>query len=180
MPQEEQWRQYFNPEAILKQLCVDQSVGDAVDFGSGYGTFAIPAAKAISGTIYALDVEPEMARVVEQKVKEQKLANLKIGLRDFVSEGSGLSESSVDYVMLFNILHLENPVGLLREAYRILTPSRKVGIIHWNYDSSTPRGPPMSIRPKPEQVRQWAESVGFIFECQLDLKPHHYGVILRK
>lgn len=180
MPQEQQWRQYFNPEAILKQLCVDQSVGDAVDFGSGYGTFTIPAAKIISGTIYALDVEPEMARAVEQKAKEQKLANLKMILRDFVSEGSGLSETSVDYVMLFNILHLENPVGLLKEAYRILKPDGKAGVIHWNYDLSTPRGPPMDIRPKPAQIKQWAESVGFVFERQIDLKPYHYGVMLRK
>ena len=101
-------------------------------------------------------------------------------MRDFISDGSGLKDLSVDFVMLFNILHVEKPTNLLKEAFRILRPSGKVGIIYWNYGASTPRGPSMDIRPKPEQCRQWAESVGFIFEKQADLKPYHYGVVLRK
>lgn len=180
MPHEEQWIQYFNPEDILKQLGVDHTIGNVVDFGSGYGTFSIPAARKINGTLYAIDVELQMVQALQRKAMTQNLNNLRAILRDFVSEGSGLGESTVDYVMLFNILHLENPTSLLREACRILKPNRKVGIIHWNYDPSTPRGPPMNIRPKPEQVRRWAESVGFIFERQLDLRPYHYGMVLRK
>jgi hypothetical protein len=38
----------------------------------------------------------------------------------------------------------------------------------------------MDMRPKPNQCREWAESVGFIFEKQVDLKPYHYGIVLRK
>ena len=53
--------------------------------------------------------------------------------------------------MPFNILHLEKPEVLLKEAKRILTKNGKVGIIHWNYGSKTPRGPSMDIRPNPEQ-----------------------------
>ncbi|MBE3116001.1 methyltransferase domain-containing protein, partial [Candidatus Bathyarchaeota archaeon] len=98
----------------------------------------------------------------------------------FVSEGSGLKDLSVDFVMLFNILHVEKPIDLLKEAYRILRHGGKVGIIHWNYDATTPRDPPMDIRPRPEQCRRWAESAGFIFEQQLDLKPYHYALLLRK
>ena len=36
-------------------------------------------------------------------------------LRDFMSEGSGLEDSSVDFAMLFNILHVEEPTKLLRK-----------------------------------------------------------------
>jgi len=134
----------------------------------------------ISGKIYALDIEPSMINSVEKKAKEHNLHNVVPILRDFITKGSGLNDSSIDFVMLFNILHLEQPTILLKEAYRILKPSGKVGVIHWNYDPKTPRGPPMDIRPKPEQVRQWAESVGFVFERKLDLKPYHYAIILRK
>jgi hypothetical protein len=56
----------------------------------------------------------------------------------------------------------------------------KVGIVHWNYDTAMPAGPPMDIRPRPEQCKRWAESVGFIFEKKFDLKPYHYGLVLKK
>jgi ubiquinone/menaquinone biosynthesis C-methylase UbiE len=58
----------------------------------------------------------------------------------------------VDYAMLFNILHAEQPERLLREARRILAPHGLLGIIHWNYDPSTPRGPSMEIRPARNSV----------------------------
>ena len=180
MPNEEQWEKYFEPKDTLKRLGLNHSIKDAVDFGSGYGTFTIPAAQIISGKIYALEIDPEMINALQQKAQNQHLKNLKIIQRDFVSEGSGLSDLSVDFVMLFNILHSEKPTKLLKEAYRILKQGGKVGIIHWNFDRSTPRGPPMEIRPKPEQIRRWAESVEFIFEKQLDLRPYHYALVLSK
>jgi ubiquinone/menaquinone biosynthesis C-methylase UbiE len=97
-----------------------------------------------------------------------------------MTEGTGLENESVDYVMLFNILHIENPEALLEETHRILRPEGRLGIIHWNYDASTPRGPSMSIRPKPEQCIQWAMSARFRDPIRYALKPYHYGIVLKK
>jgi ubiquinone/menaquinone biosynthesis C-methylase UbiE len=97
-----------------------------------------------------------------------------------MSEGSGLEEASVDYATLFNILHTKEPKKLLKEAYRTLRPGRKLGIIHWNHDPTTPAGPSMNIRPRPEQCIRWAKSVGFDFEQKHDLKPYHYGIVMVK
>ena len=180
MPEEEEWNKFFDPAKALKLLGLNSSVEDVADFGCGYGTFTIPAAKIIAGKIFALDIEPEMIEIVQRKAKTLNLGNVKAIVRDFMSEGSGLRDASVDYVFLFNVLHLEKPETLLNESYRILKHGGKVGIIHWNYDSTTPRGPPMAIRPRPEQCRRWAESVGFIFEQKFDLKPYHYGLVLHK
>lgn len=180
MPKEEEWNNFFDPSKVLGLLGLGQNVADVADFGCGYGTFTIPAARMIRGKIYAFDIEPEMIKTVEQKAKDLKQNNVEAILRDFISEGSGLKDFSVDFVMLFNILHVERPTDLLKEAYRILRFGGKVGIIHWNYDATTPRGPPMNIRPKPEQCRLWAESAEFIFERKFDLKPYHYAILLRK
>jgi ubiquinone/menaquinone biosynthesis C-methylase UbiE len=180
MPKEEEWTHFFDPQRALTLMGLNSSIVDVADFGCGYGTFAIPAAKIIAGRIYAFDIEPEMIRNLKKKAKALNLDNVEAILRDFVSDGSGLEDASVDYVFLFNVLHVEKPERLLNESYRILKFGGKVGIIHWNYDEETPRGPPMEIRPKPEQCRSWAESAGFIFEQKLDLKPYHYGLVLRK
>lgn len=130
LPKEEEWAKFFNPNRTLKLLGLDCRTRDVADFGCGYGTFTLPAAQMIGGKIYALDIEPEMVRTVERKAKELNLNNVFAVLRDFMSEGSGLKDSSVDFVFLFNILHTEKPVTLLKEAYRILTPKGKAGIIH--------------------------------------------------
>jgi len=42
----------------------------------------------------------------------------------------------------------------LNGAYRILKIGGKAGLIHWNYDSTTPRGPSMDIRPKPIEMKE--------------------------
>ncbi len=180
MPSEEEWSRFFDPEKTLRLLGLNHNIADVADFGCGYGTFTIPAAGIVSGKVYAFDIEPEMIEAVKRKAKALNLGNVVAVVRDFVSRGSGLGNESVEYVFLFNILHLEKPEVLLHEAYRILKYGGRVGIIHWNYDPATPRGPPMAIRPRSEQSKFWAESVGFVFEQLLDLKPYHYGLVLRK
>lgn len=182
MPDEQRWTEFFDPPAILARLGLTGSVGDAAEFGCGYGTFTIPAARIVAGTVFAFDIEPEMIAVTGQKAESAGLGNVRTHLRDFVELGTGLPDASVDYAMLFNILHAEDPVRLLKEAYRVLVPGSRAGIIHWNYDPSSPRGPSLDIRPRPEQCCAWAEEAGFslISEQIIDLPPYHYGIVLRR
>ncbi len=178
---EDAWEKFFSPEKILKTLEVDNKVRDIADFGSGYGTFTIPAAKIVKGKVYAIDIDSELIETTKKRIDEEGLNNVETMLRDFIINGSGLKKESVDYAFLFNMLYVNgNPDKLLKEAYRILKPNGKVGIIHWNYDPTTPRGPSMEIRPKPEQIIKWAKNAGFNSPEQHDLKPHHYGIVMEK
>lgn len=180
MPEHEMWERFFNPAKILATLGIDKSIGDVVEFGCGYGTFTIPAVKMINGKLFAFDIEPEMVATTNKEAVKQGAEKLEVILRDFMIDGTGLRQRSLDYAMLFNILHLENPVTLLLEANRILKKKGKIAIIHWNYDSSTPRGPSMDIRPKPKDCIKWAEMAGFSDPKQFDLKPYHYGIVMSK
>jgi ubiquinone/menaquinone biosynthesis C-methylase UbiE len=151
-----------------------------VDFGCGYGTFAIPAARVVQGIVHALDIEPAMVAATAVKAKEAGLTNVRSEQRDFIADGTGLPDACVDYVMLFNILHAEEPFALLGEALRVLSRGGRLGIMHWNYDPTTPRGPSMAVRPRPEQCRAWAEQAGFHLEGPdwIDLPPFHYGIVM--
>ena len=84
-------------------------------------------------------------------------------------------------VMLFNILHAEARLEMLKEAARVLSADGQLAIIHWNYDPTTPRGPSMSIRPRASDCIAWAEFVGFRVVCNgpIDLPPYHYGILFR-
>jgi len=182
MPEESMWQGFFEPAAVLKKLGLTVACTNVVDFGCGYGTFTIPASRIVSGIVYALDIEPEMAEQTRRKAEEECLNNVEVRRRDFVVDGSGLPDGSVDYAMLFNILHAEERMTLIQEAWRVLGAEGKLAIIHWNFDAATPRGPSMEIRPRPEECRAWCEAVGF--ECEspgrIDLPPYHYGFVFRK
>ncbi|MHB0955487.1 MAG: class I SAM-dependent methyltransferase [Pirellulaceae bacterium] len=180
MPDEEMWREFFDTEAIVRLLKLNSSCRDVVEFGCGYGTFTMPAARIVRGTVHALDIEPEMIAITQAKAEAEALRNVQVCRRDFVSDGSGLPAASVDYAMLFNILHAEQPERLLRECYRVLVPGGLVGIIHWNYDPTTPRGPSMEIRPRAEQCCDWAVAEGFRLLAPgiVSLPPYHYGMTL--
>lgn len=182
MPDEEMWSGFFDPASVLNIFGLTQGVQDLVEFGCGYGTFTLAAAGIASGTVYALDIEPEMVRIVEQKCHNAGVCNVQATVRDFVNEGSGLADNSMDAALLFNILHHDEPVALMREALRALKANGMLAVIHWNYDPTTPRGPTMEIRPRPEQCIVWGREAGYCFNerNRYDLPPYHYGLLFRK
>jgi len=182
MPDEEMWTGFFNPAKVLAVLGLDMGVQDLVEFGCGYGTFTLAAAGIAAGTVHALDIEPEMVDAVQQKCQEAGIDNVQTTVRDFVADGTGLADNSMDAALLFNILHHEEPVALMKEALRVLKPNGILAVIHWNYDPTTPRGPAMEIRPRPEQCIAWGREAGLLFHEQnrYDLPPHHYGLLFKK
>lgn len=182
MPEEDVWAGFFDLESLLRKLRLAPDCRDVVEFGCGYGTFTIPAARIVSGTVYAIDIEAEMLAATKRKADAAGLGNVKTCLRDFVTDGTGLPEASVDYAMLLNILHAERPAVLLQEAFRVVRAGGILAIVHWNHDPNTPRGPSMDIRPRPEQCRGWAEDVGFQLMVPgiIDLPPYHYGMALKR
>lgn len=182
MPGEEMWVGFFDPVKVLAILGLDQGIHDLVEFGCGYGTFTLAAAGIAAGTVHALDIEPEMVNIVQQKCREAGITNVQAMVCDFVSEGTRLDDNSMGAALLFNILHHEEPVALMKEALRVLKPSGILAVIHWNYDPTTPRGPAMEIRPRPEQCITWGSLAGFSFDDleRFDLPPYHYGLLFRK
>ncbi|MFT3867557.1 MAG: class I SAM-dependent methyltransferase [Nibricoccus sp.] len=184
MPDETYWQSFYDAECIVEKLeCARGKTEHVAEFGSGYGTFTFPVATRTTGIVHAFDIEPELVAQVQQKARRLGLANVRAEVRDFVTQGTALPASSVDHTMIYNLLHIEQPVRLLAEAYRILKPGGVVSIIHWKYDPTTPRGPSMTVRPRPEQCRAWAEAAGFVFLRDQDLSAccqYHYGMLLMR
>ena len=60
MPVEAYWETLFDVPLVLERLGIDDSLGEVVELGCGYGTFSIPVARAIRGTLYTFDIDPAM------------------------------------------------------------------------------------------------------------------------
>jgi len=181
MPDEHAWEGFFDAEEVLMRLDFGSGIIDAVDYGCGYGTFSIPAAKRIRGLLHAFDIDPDMLDRCRKQARSEGLANLRIVERDLFHDGTGLPDRSIDYVLLFNILHAEEPLCLLRECRRILRDGTRVGVLHWRSDIPTPRGPDLSIRPRPGQIRDWAREAGLTpGNTVKTIGAYHFGMILEK
>lgn len=180
MPEQTYWESFFDVDGVLAGMEIGPEVGDAVEVGCGYGTFTVPVAQRIRGTLHSFDIEPEMVALTEARAARAGAKNLRLAMRDVVAEGFGLRDASVDAVLLFNILHLENPVVLLRLAARVVSAGGCVLVVHWRSDVATPRGPDLSIRPRPEQVSEWAGIAGLVPEPSRLLPPWHFGVRMLK
>lgn len=178
MPDEATWETFFDPLAILQALAFTGREREIADFGCGYGTFALAAARRTRGKVHAIDIDPAMLAVVAARAQAAGLDNIRTIERDFVAVGTALPAGSVDYAMLFNILHAENPHELLAEAHRILRIEGRAAVVHWVHDPCTPRGPDLSIRPTPEDCKRWLVAAGFaLLVPEISLPPHHFGVV---
>ncbi len=182
MPEEAYWEGFFDVGLILDRLGIDARAGDVAEFGCGYGTFTIPVARRISGTVTTFDIDAAMVERARERARAAGVDNVLYVVRDVFVEGFGGGAGTKDACLLFNILHCEEPVGVLAEAARVVRPGGAVLVIHWRHDPGTPRGPSMEVRPKPEQIVRWARNTGLLETegAVIDLPPWHYGLRLRR
>jgi len=182
MPEEAYWETLFDVPLILDRLGVDGRLRDVVEFGCGYGTFTVPAAKRISGLLTTFDIDEAMVQRTRQRAATARVCNVACVVRDVLAEGFGREVDRADACLLFNILHCEEPVRLLAEAARVVRTGGAVLVIHWRYDPDTPRGPSMEIRPRPERILEWAEETGLLEAAgpMIEMPPWHFGFRLLK
>ncbi|MSU67037.1 MAG: methyltransferase type 11 [Opitutia bacterium] len=184
MPAQDYWETLLNVPLILDAfgLTTDSTApahtGDIAELGCGYGTFTIPLAARIRGTVQTFDIDPAMVATTTTRASAANLPNVRASVRDVLAEGFGVSPTSCDAVLLFNILHAEEPVALLRAARDIVRPGGFVAVIHWRSDRPTPRGPSLAIRPTPAQILAWAHTATGLTPpaSPLNLPPWHYGL----
>jgi ubiquinone/menaquinone biosynthesis C-methylase UbiE len=93
-----------------------------LDYGCGPGSYIVPLAGLVgdSGMVYALDVNPLAVKAVQKIVAKKRLLNVRPILSGC---DTGLSNESLDVVLLYDILHdLGNSDEVLSELHRVLKP----------------------------------------------------------
>jgi SAM-dependent methyltransferase len=103
------------------------------DVGAGSGWFAVRAARRVgeSGLVYAVDINPESIRYVDDRARKEKLHNVKTILGK--ADDPLLPARAVDAVLLLKTYHeVAEPVSLLRNLRASLRQGARVGIIDRN------------------------------------------------
>jgi len=115
-------RDFFIPRRlVLKEVGIEAGFS-VLDYGCGPGGYVADTSLLAgeSGTVYALDHHPLAIQSVKKIIGKKSLSNVKT----IHSAGeTGLSDSSVDVVLLFDVLHeLKNPESILQELHRVIKP----------------------------------------------------------
>lgn len=103
------------------------------DIGAGSGWFTVRAARRVteSGVVYAVDINPEAIRYIDNRAQKEQLHNVKTILGKV--DDPLLPATSVDSVLLLKTYHeVAEPVTLLQNLRASLRPGAKVGIIDRN------------------------------------------------
>jgi predicted methyltransferase len=103
------------------------------DIGAGSGWFTVRAARrvTVSGTVYAVDINPEAIHYIDQRAKKEQIQNVKTILSK--PDDPQVPGGSIDAVLLLKTYHeVAHPVVLLRNLRAALKPGAKIGIIDRN------------------------------------------------
>ena len=117
---------------VMDMLAI-QPGKNVADIGAGSGWFTVRAARRVtdSGTVYAVDINPEATRYIEKRTKKDQVQNVKTILSK--PDDPQIPADSVDAVLLLKTYHeVAHPVALLRKLRSSLKPGAKIGIIDRN------------------------------------------------
>jgi SAM-dependent methyltransferase len=103
------------------------------DIGAGSGWFTVRAARRVGGggLVYAVDINPESIRCVDDRAQKEKLHNVKAILGK--ADDPLLPAGTIDAVLLLKTYHeVAEPVALLRNLRASLRRGARLGIIDRN------------------------------------------------
>jgi len=106
---------------------------NVADIGAGSGWFTVRAAKRVggAGVVYAVDINPEATRYIDERAQKEKIDNVKTILSQ--ADDPKLPANSVDSVLMLKTYHeIAKPVTLLQNLHAALRPGAKVGVIDRN------------------------------------------------
>lgn len=103
------------------------------DIGAGSGWFTVRAARRVANTgeVYAVDINPEAVKYIDDRVHKEQLKNVKAILSK--PDNPELPANSIDAVLFLKAYHeVAEPVVLMRNLRASLKPGARVGIIERN------------------------------------------------
>ena len=153
------------------------------DFGAGSGHYTLAIAKIVgnSGVVYAVDVQQDLLARIKSHAQKEDLKNVEIIWADLdKSEGSRLTESSVDFIVISNLLfQTEDKEAVIKEASRVLKSGGKIAVIDWS-DSFGGLGPKREDIIDKESCKKIFLETGLILNKEFEAGEHHYGFIFKK
>jgi precorrin-6B methylase 2 len=156
---------------LLVEALAIQPGQTVCDMGCGNGFYTLELARRVGprGRVYAVDVQPEMLRMLLGRLAEQGIHNVKPVLGTAIDPR--LPKGEVDLVLCIDVYHeFSHPEAMLERIRESLAPGGRLVLAEF-------RGEDPAVPIKPEhkmtkaQVRAELEPAGFVLARQFDRLP---------
>ena len=155
--------------------------GDTVaDIGAGTGYFALPIATAIgpSGRVLAVDIQPEMLTIVEERARALQIDNVVLVLA--TETDPMLPDNDVDLVLMVDAYHeFSSPREVMARVADALSEDGRVVLVEYREeDRAVPIKPlhKMSI----DQAKREMAAVGLVLDQVHDNLPWQHVMVFRR
>ena len=165
-------------DLLLRELALKPGM-TVMDVGAGTGYYSRRIATMVgpTGTVFAIDVQPEMVQMLTAIAKRPEFANIKPILGS--EKSVALSVGVADVAIIVDVYHeLEFPSEMLASISRALRPGGRVVFVE--YRAEDPRVPIKALHKMSEaQIRREAEHNGLIWERTANTLPWQHVVIFK-
>jgi arsenite methyltransferase len=167
------------PDRLLDYLLLKE--GETVaDVGAGTGYFSMLFARKVgkSGTVYALDVDDNMVKLIEKRARKEGFANVRATLAPF--ESPGIAKGLADLVFICDTyLFFENRVEYMKRVREVLKRGGRLAIVSFNGNAEIPGAPPRHKMIPKEQAISEIRSAGFTLEADILFLPYQDFLLFR-
>jgi ubiquinone/menaquinone biosynthesis C-methylase UbiE len=167
------------PELLLRELALAPGMTVA-DIGAGTGYYTWQLAKQVGpgGRVYAVDVQPEMIRMLDSQMTKRGVRNVVsvLGSETTVK----LPPASIDLAIMVDVYHeLAYPAEVLDSIVDALKPGGRVVFVEYRAED-----PSVAIKPlhkmSERQVRREATAHGLKWERSITSLPLQHAIVFRK
>lgn len=161
-------------DEIIKKLEIRK--GDSIaDIGAGSGlfTFHFSDKTGPDGTVYAVDINPDLLMHIEEAESNRVVKNIVAVL---AAEDDPMIPKQVDLIFLCDTLHyIDNQQRYVRRISSYVKLGGKVAVIDFMKN-----WPPSSIKFSPDDLKKWMSFAGFSLRGSHDFIQDEFFMIFQK
>ena len=166
---------YQKPAEVIEALGLTPGhlVAD-IGAGSGYFTLRLAPKVAPGGHVYAVDVNPDMVRHLNARIRDGKVPNVSTIL---APADDPLLPVPVDLIVIVDVWHhVEDQAGYLEQLKRGLRPGGRVVMIDF-HKRDLPVGPPTAMKIAREDLLAQMQAHGFRLVREHTFLPYQYFLV---
>ncbi|MEA2625381.1 MAG: hypothetical protein QOD06_1426 [Candidatus Binatota bacterium] len=174
-PKRDEWQK---PAEVVRALGLEPGTRVA-DLGAGTGYFMPYLSRAVgpSGTVFEVDVEPNLVVHLRERAEKEKAGNVTPVLASL--DDARLPVGAVDMILIVDTYHhLDDRRAYLARLKRSLSSRGRIAVVDWEA-GDIPVGPEPEHKLPREQVIEEMRLVGYALTGEPKVIPYQYVLLFR-